>query len=54
MPKGQIGGHEGVGEVVVLGPGVVQPPVGSRVGVKYVAEACLSCRMFDTCLEILQ
>ncbi|KAL1959285.1 hypothetical protein VTO42DRAFT_2472 [Malbranchea cinnamomea] len=43
-PKGHIGGHEGIGEVVAQGPGVVSPPIGSRVGVKFIASACLSCR----------
>ncbi|KAH7041146.1 alcohol dehydrogenase [Microdochium trichocladiopsis] len=41
--KGQIGGHEGIGEVVKLGPGVVLPAVGTRVGIKYAADACLNC-----------
>jgi len=42
-PKDQIGGHEGVGKVVALGPGVKSPTVGSHVGIKYGASACLSC-----------
>ncbi|KXJ97561.1 alcohol dehydrogenase [Microdochium bolleyi] len=41
--KGQVGGHEGVGEVVKLGPGVSVPAVGTRVGIKYAADACLNC-----------
>ncbi|KAL3482703.1 chaperonin 10-like protein [Aspergillus germanicus] len=40
----QVGGHEGVGEVIAQGPGVVQPRIGARVGIKHVAFACLSCR----------
>ncbi|PGH20092.1 hypothetical protein AJ80_03660 [Polytolypa hystricis UAMH7299] len=44
VAKGQIGGHEGIGEVVVCGPGVSHPTIGSKVGVKYIASACLSCR----------
>jgi len=41
--KDQIGGHEGVGKVVALGPGVTSPAMGSHVGIKYGASACLSC-----------
>ncbi|KAF4454147.1 putative ADH3-alcohol dehydrogenase III [Fusarium austroafricanum] len=46
---GQVGGHEGVGHVVKLGPGVesVGIKVGDRVGVKWVASACGRC---DACL----
>ncbi|PKK53975.1 hypothetical protein CI102_1141 [Trichoderma harzianum] len=47
-PKGQIGGHEGVGVVVAHGPGVTSPLIGSRVGIKYAADACLTC---DNCIE---
>ncbi|KAL7934740.1 GroES-like protein [Trichoderma chlorosporum] len=47
-PKGQIGGHEGVGIVVAHGPGVASPPIGCRVGIKYAADACLTC---DNCVE---
>ncbi|PVH76664.1 GroES-like protein [Cadophora sp. DSE1049] len=46
--KGQVGGHEGVGEVVELGPGVQTPKIGTRVGIKWLAEVCGSC---DACLE---
>ncbi|KUJ19818.1 alcohol dehydrogenase [Mollisia scopiformis] len=46
-PKGQVGGHEGVGEVVEQGPGVTTPAIGAKVGVKYAADACLNC---DNCL----
>jgi propanol-preferring alcohol dehydrogenase len=46
-PAGQIGGHEGVGVVVKLGPGVVTHQLGDRVGVKYIASACLTC---EACL----
>ncbi|KND90482.1 Alcohol dehydrogenase 2 [Tolypocladium ophioglossoides CBS 100239] len=60
---GQIGGHEGinliyshftlltqqgVGIVVSHGPDVTWPPIGSRVGIKYAADACLTC---DKCIE---
>ncbi|KAH6871762.1 chaperonin 10-like protein [Thelonectria olida] len=47
-PKGQVGGHEGVGKVISHGPGVDQPPIGSLVGIKWSASACLTC---DICLE---
>ncbi|KIW03502.1 uncharacterized protein PV09_05269 [Verruconis gallopava] len=47
-PQGQIGGHEGVGKIVALGPGVTSPPVGTVVGIKYAADACLNCSI---CLE---
>ncbi|CAK7234641.1 hypothetical protein SCUCBS95973_009003 [Sporothrix curviconia] len=46
-PKGQIGGHEGVGEVVAVGDGVRTVAVGSHVGIKYTAAACLNC---ENCL----
>ncbi|KAH6721015.1 alcohol dehydrogenase-like protein [Leptodontidium sp. 2 PMI_412] len=46
--KGQVGGHEGVGEVVELGPGVQEPKLGSRVGIKWLSSVCGSC---DACLE---
>ncbi|OHE92732.1 alcohol dehydrogenase [Colletotrichum orchidophilum] len=47
-PKGQVGGHEGVGEVVAVGTGVISPAIGDRVGIKYAADACLNC---DRCLQ---
>ncbi|KAK2793091.1 hypothetical protein FQN52_002239 [Onygenales sp. PD_12] len=42
---GQVGGHEGVGKVVKLGPGTEHSGVklGDRVGVKWIAYACSSC-----------
>ncbi|KAL1888529.1 hypothetical protein Sste5346_009485 [Sporothrix stenoceras] len=43
----QIGGHEGVGEVVAVGEGVRSVPTGSKVGIKYTADACLNC---ENCL----
>ena len=46
---GQVGGHEGVGKVVKLGPGSEQfstVKVGDRVGVKWISAACGSCREF--------
>lgn len=42
----QIGGHEGVGEVVKLGPHVSEVQVGDRVGIKFTTSACLVC---DAC-----
>ncbi len=46
---GQVGGHEGVGKIVKMGPGTDNSPVkiGDRVGVKWMAgicEACEACR----------
>ncbi|KAF1808783.1 GroES-like protein [Eremomyces bilateralis CBS 781.70] len=42
---GQVGGHEGVGEVVKLGPGTESAPIklGQRVGIKWIAYACGGC-----------
>ncbi|KAB8349433.1 hypothetical protein FH972_023460 [Carpinus fangiana] len=46
---GQVGGHEGVGTIVKLGPGAeVNCKVGDRVGIKWVSAACGSCL---ACLE---
>lgn len=46
---GQVGGHEGVGKIVKMGPGTQQAGVkeGQRVGIKWMAgicEACEACR----------
>jgi propanol-preferring alcohol dehydrogenase len=43
---GQIGGHEGVGNIVKLGAGADAGglKVGQRVGIKWVAKACGHCR----------
>ncbi|KAL5116061.1 hypothetical protein ACEQ8H_006073 [Pleosporales sp. CAS-2024a] len=46
---GQVGGHEGVGKIVKLGPGTDKAAVklGDRVGIKWMAgicEACEACR----------
>lgn len=46
-PKGQIGGHEGIGIVVKLGEGVTNVKLGDRVGVKWITSTCLSC---DSCM----
>lgn len=44
-PKGQVGGHEGVGKVVKLGPGAEGiAKVGDRVGIKWMAGVCGNCR----------
>ncbi|PVH99256.1 GroES-like protein [Periconia macrospinosa] len=42
---GQVGGHEGVGKIVKLGPGTETAAVkiGQRVGVKWMAGICESC-----------
>ena len=37
-------GHEGVGRVVALGPGVTAPAEGTRVALTWLATACGSCR----------
>lgn len=44
-PKDQVGGHEGIGEVVKLGPGAESAglSLGSRVGVKWLASVCGEC-----------
>jgi len=43
--KGQVGGHEGVGTVVALGPGTENfgLKIGNRVGIKWMASACGNC-----------
>ncbi|KAF2745845.1 GroES-like protein [Sporormia fimetaria CBS 119925] len=46
---GQVGGHEGVGKIVKMGPSTDHSPVkiGDRVGIKWMAgicEACEACR----------
>ncbi|KAI0443227.1 alcohol dehydrogenase-like protein [Xylaria telfairii] len=42
---GQVGGHEGLGHIVKLGDGseTAGVKVGDRVGIKWVASACLTC-----------
>ncbi|KAF2479096.1 chaperonin 10-like protein [Neohortaea acidophila] len=42
---GQVGGHEGVGKIVKMGPGTENSPrkVGDRVGIKWIAAICGSC-----------
>ncbi|KAI1946088.1 hypothetical protein LOZ57_003839 [Ophidiomyces ophidiicola] len=44
-PAGQVGGHEGVGKVVKLGPGAENKgiKIGDRVGIKWVASTCGTC-----------
>ncbi|KAI1328902.1 alcohol dehydrogenase-like protein [Xylariaceae sp. FL0255] len=48
--EGQVGGHEGVGFIEKLGTGSESAgvKVGDRVGIKWVAAACLAC---PPCLE---
>jgi propanol-preferring alcohol dehydrogenase len=45
-PTGQVGGHEGVGVVVALGPQAQGSGVqlGDRVGIKWMADTCGNCR----------
>ncbi|KAK5215657.1 hypothetical protein LTR72_011310 [Exophiala xenobiotica] len=45
---GQVGGHEGIGEVVKHGPGVTVPSLGTRVGIKWLVDVCNNC---PSCLE---
>ncbi|KAK3669428.1 hypothetical protein LTR78_010688 [Recurvomyces mirabilis] len=42
---GQVGGHEGIGKVVKLGPGAENSSVkvGDRVGIKWISAICGSC-----------
>ena len=42
---GQVGGHEGVGKIVQMGPGTESAAVkmGQRVGIKWMAGICESC-----------
>lgn len=42
---GQIGGHEGVGDIVAFGPNTEQSglKLGDRVGIKWMARVCGSC-----------
>jgi alcohol dehydrogenase, propanol-preferring len=49
-PKDQVGGHEGIGKIVKMGPGTESAAVkvGDRVGIKWLAHACGGC---PACLE---
>jgi alcohol dehydrogenase, propanol-preferring len=42
---GQVGGHEGVGKIVAMGPGTdtSDRKVGDRVGIKWISAICGSC-----------
>ncbi|KAJ7127553.1 hypothetical protein C8R43DRAFT_1027602 [Mycena crocata] len=42
-----VGGHEGIGHIVAIGDHTVASPVkiGDRVGIKWIANACLKCEM---------
>ncbi|KAK7036067.1 mannitol-1-phosphate dehydrogenase [Favolaschia claudopus] len=46
----RVAGHEGIGHVVAIGEHTVGSPVkvGDRVGIKWIANACLSCEMCRT------
>lgn len=48
VQPGQVGGHEGVGTVVKLGPGTENGHIklGQRVGIKWISGTCGSCRKF--------
>ncbi|TQV92604.1 alcohol dehydrogenase [Cordyceps javanica] len=50
-PKDQVGGHEGIGEVVKLGPGAESSglSLGSRVGIKWLASVCGECGRDGCC-----
>lgn len=43
--EGQVGGHEGVGKIVSMGPGTESAfvKVGQRVGVKWISAICNGC-----------
>ncbi|KAI5256318.1 GroES-like protein [Aureobasidium subglaciale] len=43
--EGQVGGHEGVGKIVAMGPGTESAAVkiGQRVGVKWISAICGGC-----------
>ncbi|KAF8209459.1 chaperonin 10-like protein [Mycena galopus ATCC 62051] len=43
----RVGGHEGIGHIVAIGEHTVGSPVkmGDRVGIKWIAKACLTCEM---------
>ncbi|KAJ7061554.1 hypothetical protein C8F01DRAFT_1137744 [Mycena amicta] len=45
-----VGGHEGIGHVVAIGEHTARSPVkvGDRVGIKWIANACLNCEMCRT------
>lgn len=49
-PAGQVGGHEGVGKIVKLGPGAESSnlKIGDRVGIKWISGTCGNC---SACLE---
>lgn len=44
-PKGQVGGHEGIGTVAAIGPNTESSGLkkGERVGIKWIASACGNC-----------
>lgn len=48
--EGQVGGHEGIGKIVKLGPGCEGTPVkvGDRVGIKWISAICGAC---EACLS---
>ena len=42
---GQVGGHEGIGSIVKMGPAndLATVKVGDRVGIKWIAAVCGTC-----------
>ena len=52
--NGQVGGHEGVGVVVKHGPGVSMPALNSRVGIKWLADVCHTCRKEEAVTDTRQ
>lgn len=47
-------GHEGIGRVVAIGPGTKKAPaIGTRIGLPWIYDTCLSCRPCMTGHEVL-
>ncbi len=47
-------GHEGIGRVVQIGPGTKNaPPLGTRIGLPWIYDTCLSCKPCRTGHEVL-
>ncbi|EPS41802.1 hypothetical protein H072_4258 [Dactylellina haptotyla CBS 200.50] len=49
-PPNQVGGHEGIGEVISIGSAVDDGMIGKRVGIKWLNSACTEC---EFCLSAL-
>lgn len=54
-PEHQVGGHEGIGELVQLGPGNDRSnlKIGDRVGIKWIASVCGTCGRFLALVHLL-